>query len=101
MDLGEHGSCLVPLLDGTTSSIVLSRVGLGQGFTSGSIVGSSDNGPIPWCMAGMAPTRSLEWLLPGHWMVSELTGLPLSMPEKELFKVPQSRLRSTDPALQA
>lgn len=40
-------------------------------------------------------------------MVSELAGLPLTMAERdwnyaqELLKVPQARLRSTDPALQA
>lgn len=55
-------------MDRNASSILFSKVVLGQVSTLGSIVGSSDSEPITRCIADIAPNRTLERLLSDHWM---------------------------------
>lgn len=55
-------------MDGTVSSILLSRVALGQGSTSGSTVEFSDCGPSTRYAVSVDPARSMGGLLAGHWM---------------------------------
>ena len=57
-----------PWVDGTTSSNFFSKVVSGQVSTSRFTALSSDRGPIPMSVAGVAPARTLGRLLLGSWM---------------------------------
>lgn len=57
-----------PQVDGTASSILLSRVALGQGSTSGFTVEVSDCGPSTRYTVSVDPARSMGGLLASHWM---------------------------------
>lgn len=57
-----------PLVDGTTSRTLFSRLLLGQWSASVSTVGLQTVGLLPDMQMNVAPSRSLGGLLSGHWI---------------------------------